>query len=188
MQPFIPRSGIQEAPTMETTSLVAGYWCSASHCYKWIKQRHIRTQTLLLFQFNWRLWLVPEVTGQAPRKLAPCPLRKQWALPSWWKQSNLGAHSQAHEIASQHRCPSCVPGFETSLASWWTYWILSPACRPLGRAALAHRPYCHYHRGGYQSQVGSVGITVGVPKSLKWNLHKESSDGFRMVRANSLEL
>ena len=24
-----------------------------------------------------------EVTGQAPRKLVPCPLRKHWASPSW---------------------------------------------------------------------------------------------------------
>ena len=41
-----------------------------------------------------RLWPVPEVTEQAPRKLLPCPLRKHWASPSWCRQSNWGAYSQ----------------------------------------------------------------------------------------------
>ena len=115
VQPFkgtqcIPRFGIQEVSTMKTTSLVAGYWFGASHCRNCIRQRHIRALTMLFFQcqtHRW-LWRVPKVTGQAPHVLAPCPLRKRWIFPSWWMQSNLGAHSQAHEIASRHRCPSCV--------------------------------------------------------------------------------
>ena len=66
------------------------------------------TNHALLSISNPQATLACKVTGQAPHKLAPCPLWKHWALPGWWMQSNLGAHSQAHEIASQHMCPFCV--------------------------------------------------------------------------------
>ena len=70
------------------------------------------------------------------------------------------------------------------------HWVQWPpqACRPFGRAALEQLSFCHRQWGGYPSQVESVGITIRAPKSLKWNLHKERSDTFRRVRANSLEL
>ena len=46
------------------------------NCHNGIWQRHIRAQTKLFFQSQThrRVWLVPKVTGQAPHKLAPCPL------------------------------------------------------------------------------------------------------------------
>ena len=104
-------------------------------------------------------------------------------------QNTLGGHSQAHEIASQHMCPFCVTRVWNKLRkSVYLQDPLCPSCRPLVRAALEHLPWRHRHRGGYPSQVESVGTTVRAPKSLKWNLHKESSDAFRMVRASSLEL
>ena len=80
------------------------------NCHNGIRQRHIRALIKLFFQFQThrRLWLVPKVTGQAPHKLAPCPLWKHWALPGRWMQKNVGAHSQAHEITSQRMCPFCV--------------------------------------------------------------------------------
>ena len=123
------------------------------NCHNGIWQRHIRAQTKLFFQSQARrrVWLVPKVTGQAPHKLAPCPLGKQWALPG-------------------------------------TYRVLYPTCRPLAGAAVEHLPCRHCHRGVYPSQEESGGTTVRTPKSWRWNLHRERSDAFRMVRASSLEL
>ena len=99
------------------------------------------------------------------------------------------------ELSLRHmrsQVSACVlfacPGFETSWVSRGTYRILYPTCRPLVRAAVEHLPCRHRRRGGYPSQVESVGTTARAPKSLKWNLHKERSDAFRMVRASSLEL
>ena len=163
------------------------------NCHNGIWQRHIRAQTKLFFQSQThrRVWLVPiRWLGR---------LLTNWRRVHWGNiglyqagecktmQNNVGALSQAHEIASQRMCPFCVSRVETSWASRGTYRVLYPTCRPLAWA-VEHLPCRHCHRGGYPSQVERVGTTVRTPKSWKWNLHRERSDAFRMVRASSLGL
>ena len=80
-----------------------------------IRQRHIKALTMLFFQFQThrRLWLVPKVTGQAPHKLAPCPLWKHWPLPG--ECETMGELSLRHMRSQVSACVLfACPGFETS--------------------------------------------------------------------------